>query len=497
VAVRTASNAGLVAGLELPVRPLVAGRPTAVFLYGHCFHPLHEISRVRILVDGAAHSPAAQRMPRLDLPTYRAGFWTTVPIEPSPGAGTIDIDIEARLEGGGALTARLSTIDVVAPPDRSVRRALPLDEDTIAICMATFDPPGRLFQVQVDSIRAQTDTDWICLISDDCSSREGFAAIEETVGDDPRFVVSRSETRIGFYRNFERALELVPAGVGLVALSDQDDRWFPDKLATLRAALGDAQLVHSDTRLVDAAGAVLRPSLWHGRRVNRANLASSLIANTLTGAASLFRREVLDIALPFPDGPGWEFHDHWLGLAALTSGEVNYVDRPLYDYVQHPTAILGQIVERGDAAPAVSRLRPRRPRLRGRLAAWRPAYFRVYAHLQVQTQTLLLRGRATMAPRKRRTLERFVAAERRPLIFAWLALRPLRRVAGRNETLGAEGVLVRGILWRWLTELRLALPRQCRADASIPPLDPTTFGQRRMRRWRARRSRRLTSLVRW
>jgi len=498
VAVRTASDAGLIVGLEHPVRPLVAGRPSAVFLYGYCFHPDREVASLKIVVDGRADAPAAQRMPRLDLPAYRSGFWAVVPIEPPPGAGTVRVEVEAQLEGGEVVRATLCAVDVVAPAERRSAGDLPLGEDTVAICMATFDPPGSLLEVQVDSIRTQTDSDWICLISDDCSSPERFAAIEETVAGDPRFVVSRSERRLGFYRNFQRALEMVPDGVRLVALSDQDDRWFPDKLATLRAGLGHAQLVHSDMRLVDAAGAVVRQSLWAGRRVNRTNLASLLIANTLTGAASLLRREVLDIALPFPEGPGWDFHDHWLGLVALASGEVNYVDRPLYDYVQHPGAILGQIVGRRDAARGLERPRPRRPRLRGRLAGWRAAYFRVYTHLQVEAQTLLLRDPGTMSPRKRRTLERFIAAERRPLVVVWLALRPLRGLVGRNETLGAEGLLVRGILWLWLTRLRLALPRQSRADATMLPFDPATFGQRRMRRWRGQGgNRRLTSLLRW
>ena len=119
-------------------------------------------------------------------------------------------------------------------------------------------------------------------------------------------------------------------------------------------------------------------------------------------------------------------------------------------------------------------------------------------HLQVEAQTLLLRDPGTISPRKRRTLERFIAAERRPLVVVWLALRPLRGLVGRNETLGAEGLLVRGILWLWLTRLRLALPRQSRADATMLPFDPATFGQRRMRRWRGQGgNRRLTSLLRW
>ena len=67
---------------------------------------------------------------------------------------------------------------------------------------------------------------------------------------------------MGFYRNFERALGMVPAEAELIALSDQDDRWYPDKLSSLRAALGGSRLAYSDARLVDREGrtACARPS---------------------------------------------------------------------------------------------------------------------------------------------------------------------------------------------------------------------------------------------
>ncbi len=55
----------------------------------------------------------------------------------------------------------------------------------------------------------------------------------------------------------------------------------------------------------------------------------------MTGAASLFRRELLEDALPFPPAQFAHFHDHWIGLTALALGDIAFVDRPLYDYVQH------------------------------------------------------------------------------------------------------------------------------------------------------------------
>src|SRR4029078_7099102 len=177
----------------------------------------------------------------------------------------------------------------------------------IAVCMATFEPDPALFATQIESPRSQTDSEWVCILSDDCSAPEHVAAIERVLDGDPRFVLVRNDRRLGFYRNFERAIGLAPPEAELLALCDQDDRWQPDKLAVVRDALGGAGLVFSDQRLVDAGGHVLRTTMWEGRRNNHSDLASLLVANSVTGAATLFRREIARLALPFPDSPGLQF----------------------------------------------------------------------------------------------------------------------------------------------------------------------------------------------
>jgi glycosyltransferase involved in cell wall biosynthesis len=359
----------------------------------------------------------------------------------------------------------LGRIAVVEPPPAAGSAA----PDQIAVCMATYEPDIALFRVQIESLRAQTDGRWACVISDDGSRPEHLDAIRDVLGDDERFRLSPSGERLGFYRNFERALQLAPPEAGLVALCDQDDRWHPDKLAVLRSALGSARLVYSDQRVVDAGGRVLRDTLWRGRRNNHTNLVSMLVANSITGAAALFRREVVDLALPFPETPGLQFHDHWIALAALASGPVAYVDRPLYDYVQHRGAFFGEVTHGA---------REERPRRRPSdvLRGGRGAYFRGYVPRAVMAQVLLTRC-PRMQERKRRALRRFVAAERSVAALAWLAARPLRVLAGRTETLGSESELVRGLLWRRAC-------RPARLDTSLP--DVLSFQQRRLRRWRAR-----------
>jgi hypothetical protein len=494
-------TADLVAKLESPLPPgLPADCGTAVFCYGICFHPREPVVDVALVVDGLRrHRAAAIGMPRPDLfnslhpdgaPSpedpelrcLRSGFWGTVPIPPrerlAGGRTHVELELAARLAGGAEHVVPLGRIEVVErEPAPALERPAPAG--LIAICMATYEPDIALFRAQVESLRSQTDRNWLCVVSDDCSSPERFTQIGEVIGDDARFRVSRSDRRLGFYRNFERALRLAPPDAELLALCDQDDRWRPDKLEILRGALGDATLVYSDQRLVDAGGRVIRETLWRGRRNNHTNLASLLVANTITGAATLLRREVAELALPFPDTPGLQFHDHWLGLVALAAGDVAYVDEALYDYVQHGGAVFGDVM--GGGRPR--RARPRRSALRG----GRGAYFLGYLPRAVQAHVLLVRCGARLSDAKRRTLRGFIAAERSPGAFAWLAMRPLRLLAGRTETLGSESELVRGIVWCRLVD-RLARgarrPGRWTLDAGFP--EPLSFEQRRLRRWRAR-----------
>src|SRR3954452_5880759 len=205
--------------------------------------------------------------------------------------------------------------------------------------MATYNPPVELFRRQIDSIRAQTHRNWVCLISDDHSTPEKLEEMREVLGEDRRFLLSREERQAGFYRNFERALSMVPRGVDYVALSDQDDWWRPEKLATLIDNLGPGdRLPYSDMRIVDEKGELISDTYWSFRKNNHTDFASLIIANTVTGAASLFDRDLLSDVLPFPPPTETGYHDHRTAQAARAPGGISYVHEPLYDYVQHREA---------------------------------------------------------------------------------------------------------------------------------------------------------------
>ncbi|GAB0119441.1 hypothetical protein Acid7E03_35130 [Acidisoma sp. 7E03] len=118
--------------------------------------------------------------------------------------------------------------------------------------------------------------------------------------------------------------------------------WHADKLTSLLGAFDDqTKLVYSDARLVDADGHVRSDTFWVGRRNNYTDLATLMVANTVTGAASMIRTALLPDILPFPEPVGPIFHDHWIGLMALYTGRIGYVERSLYDYVQHAEGVIG------------------------------------------------------------------------------------------------------------------------------------------------------------
>ena len=283
--------------------------------------------------------------------------------------------------------------------------------------MATYEPPAELLERQLASLADQTVTDWVCVISDDASSDAAYGRLEELTAGDRRFVVSRAPERAGAYANFARALAMVPPGARHVALCDQDDRWYEAKLETLLGALGDARMVFSDMRLTTPAGAPISDTYWTARVPNHDNFGSLLLGNSVTGAAALFRRDLLDAALPFPPRVGNLYHDHWLALVAAATGRIAYVDRPLYDYVQHPDAVIGHAganrgADGGGVARRLAALRGRAPgRLRGE---WRRIYFAEYCRMALTAVALEQRLGATLAPARRRALRLALALDRSP-----------------------------------------------------------------------------------
>ncbi|MDX6606299.1 MAG: hypothetical protein QOD14_839 [Solirubrobacterales bacterium] len=478
-----------VAGLEIhPPARIAVGRGTAFAIGGYCYHPGERTRELHLQVGGSRQPVRRFRLPRDDVyqqleaddparpHAYRSGFVALADLAPVDRPQSLDLELVLTLAGGRESSVTVGAIDVepeLPPPEDAPAPAFPdRPGPRVAISMATYEPPSDLLEVQLDSLRQQTHENWICLISDDRSSDEAFERVLALTEGDPRFVVSRSETRLGFYRNFERALSMAPASADLVTLCDQDDRWHPEKLERLVGAIGDAQLVYSDARIVSPEGELVRPSYWTERRNNYTNYGSLLLANSVTGAASLFRRDLLDDALPFPPRLARAFHDHWLAVVAMSRGQIAYVDEPLYDYVQHDDAVIGHSMANKKPRTIRTHLMER---LRNPTGGSRIVYFYDWHQELLFLEVLRLRCWPRMAPAKRRTLRRLLSADSGVAGLTWLIGRRARRLWGHDETLDRELFYAYALVRRRAVSLWTAgrrrpnrlLPR----DVSIPP-DP-------------------------
>ena len=334
-----------------------AGRGGALHVSGWCFVPGARVRSLSLLVDGRAQRIPEHSQARLDVfgvfyPNHEStgasllsGFSTIIDIPATDVALDLPLRLRARLDSGDTAECGIGTLQLLPGDGREPLAGNWTGKSTkIAICMTTCDPPPELFEQQIRSIAEQDHDNFICIIQDDVSSESNLAAIKKSIADDPRFVLFQNDARMGFYRNFETCLMRVPADAEFVALSDHDDRWYADKLSSLLGAFDDdTQLVYSDCRLVQPDGTVLADSYWTRRRNNYTDLATMLVANTVTGAASLFRADLLDQTLPFPQRVGDAYHDQWLALLAMVKGKIGYVDRPLYDYMQHGRNVIGAV----------------------------------------------------------------------------------------------------------------------------------------------------------
>lgn len=355
----------------------------------------------------------------------------------------------------------------MAHTDPSIDEASPL----VAICMTTYNPPLNLFSRQIESISDQSYKKWICVISDDGSGPDVLYHIQNAIAHDKRFILHSPQTRLGFYRNFERCLRLAPAEAELIALSDHDDRWHPDKLESLVSAMRNgAALNYSDMNIVDAEGRLLSNTYWTNRPNNYTNFASLILANTVTGAASLFPRWLLDYVLPFPERIGDGYHDHWIACIALAIGEIGYIDRPLYDYVQHQNNVIGHVAPARETFVKKLFKRPREPRGLKQMitraftrwfgiSKWRAIYFSELARTQITAQIIEMRCGERLEKEKRKILRRIARLDDSLLSQIWLIWRILKNTGRTSETIGVEKYLLKAVIWKKYITLKSLILR--------------------------------------
>lgn len=220
----------------------------------------------------------------------------------------------------------------------------------ISVAMCTYNG-ARYLREQLDSIAAQTRPPEELVVCDDASSdatREIISAFAATAPFPVHLHVN--EQNLGSTRNFERAIRLCEGDI--IALSDQDDVWFPGKLQRLEDCFEhepDTGLVFTDAEVVADDLRPLGYSLWASvgfddaqRRLVRSGRVLDVLLPgwTVTGATMAFRAGFKKLVLDIPTDLAL-IHDGWIALMIASVADVSFIDEPLIKYRQHARQQIG------------------------------------------------------------------------------------------------------------------------------------------------------------
>lgn len=208
----------------------------------------------------------------------------------------------------------------------------------VSVVLGTYNGEAFL-EEQLRSVLDQTWKSLEIIAIDDGSTDRTVGILREYAARDERIKVVINERNLGFVRNFEKGCRLTSGT--FIALCDQDDYWFPEKIERMVAAIGDYPMVYCDSDLCgdDLQSLGQRISdLVHYQSFN--DCRQLCVFSRMYGHATLITRSLFEKASPFREEVP---HDGWLAYHATLYGGVRYLPEVLVKYRQHAGNVFGVV----------------------------------------------------------------------------------------------------------------------------------------------------------
>lgn len=216
----------------------------------------------------------------------------------------------------------------------------------VTILLATRNGAEFICQ-QLESYRAQSYSNWELVVSDDGSTDGTLGLIQDFANSVSQTVTIRRGPQKGFWQNFVSMVRSSDLSGDLLAYSDQDDRWFVDKLGNAvewfrQVPEERPALYGTRTQLISRAGSPLGFSRKFTREPSFEN---ALIQNIAGGNTMVFNRSAQLALQKSPEGADIVAHDWWTyQVIAGVGGLVHYDPRPSLAYRQHGQNLIGKNV---------------------------------------------------------------------------------------------------------------------------------------------------------
>lgn len=205
-----------------------------------------------------------------------------------------------------------------------------------SIAMTTYNGE-KFLREQLDSILAQSVSDFELVVCDDCSSDSTWAILQEYEKKDARIKTVHNERNLGFVKNFEKAVSCCKGDY--IALADQDDIWKSNHLEILLRNMGTASASVGNALIMDTSGSISNELLSDRDRYfvdgsNADRLFRILFyGNPFQGTSALYRRELFSYVFPIPENI--DYHDAWFAAFACCLGGLNYTFDAVTNYRLH------------------------------------------------------------------------------------------------------------------------------------------------------------------
>lgn len=234
------------------------------------------------------------------------------------------------------------------------------------ILLSTYNGEAYV-QELLDSLVAQTHTDWVLYWRDDGSSDATIGIMEQfrdLIGDERCIRHLGPNGRLGPAGSFMallRAAAPVLRADDVIAFADQDDIWLPDKLrrglSSLTAAGTEVPALYcASLVVVDAQLRRLGETLIHPEKCG---FPASLTQNIAAGCTILLNRNAV-LLVCASTVPSRSVHDWWCYLLVTAAGgRVMVDDVPVALYRQHGSNAIGVAQSRTRRALAAVRRGPR------------------------------------------------------------------------------------------------------------------------------------------
>jgi len=221
------------------------------------------------------------------------------------------------------------------------------EKETICILLASYNGE-KFIGDQIESLLAQTYTNWRLFIRDDGSIDQTVSIIKKYAQKDKRIsIIEDDKKNLGSCQNFATLYQLTRDRFSYIMFCDQDDYWLPFKIEETLLHMQHLEqqqkktfpfLVYTNFQYTDQHLKEIKSKKnFETTKVSNLGFAHLLAQNPAYGCTMMMNKSLADIINQIPAKA--ENHDYWVALVASALGKISYLNRQTILYRQHSNNI--------------------------------------------------------------------------------------------------------------------------------------------------------------